>query len=127
MKNISFALTEPQFIARTKTVTRRMGWLKLKAGDELMGVRKGMGLKPGEKIVRLGAIRVVSVRREPLGVMLRAHPRFYGVNECVREGFPGMSPAEFVAMFCASHKGCKPESVITRIEYEYLEPHSWVA
>lgn len=25
-RNISFALTTPQFIARTKTVTRRMGW-----------------------------------------------------------------------------------------------------
>lgn len=44
-RNISFALTTPQFRARTKWVTRRLGWLFLKPGDTLMGVEKGMGLK----------------------------------------------------------------------------------
>jgi len=43
----------------------------------------------------------------------------------VREGFPGMSPAEFMAMFCKSHriKGlpCLPADYITRIEFRYLE------
>ena len=33
MRNISFALTTPQFKARTKTVTRRKGWLMLQPGD----------------------------------------------------------------------------------------------
>jgi len=32
-----------------------------------------------------------------------------------------MTPEEFVAMFCASHKDCTPTSVITRIEFEYVD------
>jgi hypothetical protein len=66
MRNISFSLTTEQFKARTKTVTRRLGWTFLEPGTVLMGCEKCMGLKPGEKIVRLGRIRVVSVRRERL-------------------------------------------------------------
>lgn len=119
MKNISFQLTTAQIRARTKDVTRRMGWLDLKAGDLLCAVEKGQGLKPGEKIVRLGTIRVVHVRREPLKWMTAGDS--YGPIECGREGFPEMTPAEFVAMFCASHKGCTPTSTVTRIEFEYVE------
>lgn len=62
-RNISFALTTEQFRNRTKTVTRRAGWKFLKAGDILNGCVKCMGLRPGEKIERLGQIRVVDVRR----------------------------------------------------------------
>lgn len=123
MRNISFSLTTPQFRARTKTVTRRMGWINLAAGDVLMGVEKGMGLKPGEQIVRLGPIRILSTRREPLRMMI--DDRDYGRAECVFEGFgdhPDLShPAVFVSFFCASHKGCKPHSVVTRIEFEYVD------
>ena len=118
MKNISFQLTMPQIRARTKTVTRRMGWLDLKAGDLLCGVEKGQGLKPGEKINRLCTIRVVHVRREKLSKM--TDDLDYGRAECVREGFPEMMPAEFVAIFCASHKKCTPESDVTRIKFEYV-------
>lgn len=117
MRNISFSLTTPQFRARTKTVTRRLNWLNLKAEDELMGCEKCQGIKPGEQIVRLGPIRVVSARREPLDEMIRSP--FYGVAEAVSEGFPGLSGAEFVAMFC-KHMGCLPTREITRIEFEYL-------
>lgn len=63
MRNISFALTTPQFLDGSKDVTRRMGWKSLKCGDQLCAVKKGMGLKPGEQIERLGVIEVVSVRR----------------------------------------------------------------
>lgn len=119
-RNISFALTTPQFLDGTKDVTRRMGWLKLKDGDLLCAVKKGMGLKPGEKIERLGMIRVKSVRREPLDALLRFHP--YGEIECQREGFPPPHsyswPSAFIEFFCASHKGCTPESIVTRIEFE---------
>jgi hypothetical protein len=48
MRNISFSITRFQFCDRTKTVTRRLGWAKLKPGDVLMGVEKAMGLKKGE-------------------------------------------------------------------------------
>lgn len=112
MRNISFALTEPQFRARTKTVTRRLGWETLKPGTLLCGVRKAMGLRPGEKIVRLGVIRVVSVRREPL-VQITA-------GDCAREGFPELHPVEFIEMF-KFHMGCNTCTPVTRIEFEYVE------
>lgn len=118
MKNISFQLTMPQIRARTKTVTRRMGWLKLKAGDFLCAVEKGQGIKKGEKINRLCTIKTVHVRREPLHWMTAGDS--YGYLECIKEGFPEMTPAEFVSMFCKSHKDCTPESEVTRIEFEYV-------
>jgi hypothetical protein len=55
MRNISFSLTEEQFLDGSKDITRRLGWANLKPGDRLMGCRKCMGLRPGESIVRLVA------------------------------------------------------------------------
>lgn len=123
MRNISFALTTEQVLARTKTVTRRLGWSGLRAGTLLQPVRKGMGLKAGEKVEKLGApIRVVDVRRERLARMLREHG--YGMRECAREGFgrddPKGRPLEFVRFFCDSHR-CLPEDEVTRIEFEYTD------
>ena len=37
---MSVALTEAAVVARAKTVTRRMGWLTLQAGDRLQLCRK---------------------------------------------------------------------------------------
>jgi hypothetical protein len=120
-RNISFALTTPRFIARTKTVTRRMGWRTAVAGQELCGVKKGMGLRPGEKIERLGMIRLVKVTTEPLRRL--TDDLDYGFAETEREGFPYghplHSPTEFVKFFCNSHKDCTPDTVITRLEYEF--------
>lgn len=117
-RNMSFALTTNQFRNRTKRVTRRLKWLNLKAGDIVQGVVKCMGLKPGEKIERLGLIRIISVRREPLDLM--ETDLEYGKSEAALEGFPELSGPEFVAMFS---KGMRvPHSTeITRIEYEYLD------
>ena len=117
MRNISFSLTTEQFKARTKTVTRRLGWLFLQPGDVLMGCEKCMGLKPGEKINRLGRIRVVSVRREPLASML-SEP--YGAEEARKEGFPQMDGHDFVHMFIM-HMECMAATCVTRIEFEYLD------
>lgn len=44
----------------------------------------------------------------------------YGRVEVEREGFGVMSPAGFVTMFCGSHKGCTPDTEITRIEFQYI-------
>lgn len=114
---MSFMLTEQQIIDRAKRVTRRLGWLKLKAGDIITACHKCMGLKPGEKVRKLARLRVVSVRREPLSNML-AEP--YGSTEAKLEGFPEMSGREFVEMF-ASHMRCDIRAMITRIEFEYLD------
>lgn len=123
MRNMSFMLTTRQFRARTKTVTRRMGWANLKPGDIVCGVEKGMGLKAGEKVVKMSLIRVIATRPEPLRRLL--DDPGYGKAECIKEGFgddPVLSqPAAFVEFFCRSHRGCTPDAVPTRIEYEYLD------
>jgi hypothetical protein len=100
-------------------VTRRNGWRFLKVGDVLCAVEKGQGLKRGEKLVRLGRITVTDVRQEPLRRLL--DDPAYGTAEVAREGFPERSPSEFVELFCRTHKGCTPDSEVTRIEYVFLD------
>lgn len=117
---ISFMLTQPQIRARTKTVTRRLGWKTLKPGTLLMGAEKCQGLGKGGKIKPLGLIHVVSARQERLNEMTRS-AYLYGTAECRAEGFPDMTPAEFVDFFCKSHKGCTPQTEITRIEFEFVD------
>jgi hypothetical protein len=123
MRNISFMLTPQQILDRDKTVTRRLGWAKLQPGQLLQGVEKGMGLKKGEKVKRLRVIRVVDVRPEPLSAMT-VDPE-YGRAECVREGFGNHAelsePAAFVEFFCRTHRRCQPETVVTRVEFEYVD------
>lgn len=110
-RNMSFMMTTRQFKARSKDITRRFGWWDAKPGDIYMAVEKGMGLKKGEKMNRLGLIRVVSVRKEPLNAMED--------SDCAREGFPEMNAAEFVDMLSKSAKK-HPSEPVNRIEYEYL-------
>lgn len=110
---MSVSLTEDAVLARAKDVTRRMGWLVLKPGDQLTLCRKVMGRRPGEPLVRICTVEVVDVRREPLSAITDA--------DVAREGFPGLSTWEFVDFFCATHKGCRPDSTVTRIEWRYLQ------
>ena len=114
---MSFAITTRQFRARTKTVTRRLGWENLRPGETVMGIEKGMGLKKGEKQVELGRIEIVSNKSESLALMI-ADSR-YGKREAIREGFPEMSGRQFVKMFC-QHNECNPEDRVQRIEFKYL-------
>lgn len=68
-------------------------------------------------------LTVVSVRREPLRAM--TDDLDYGFLECELEGFGAHPdykwPSSFVAMFCTSHRGCTPETTVTRIEFSYGE------
>jgi hypothetical protein len=50
---MSVSLTEQQVRERRKTVTRRLGWKDLRASEQLMLCRNVMGLRPGERIVRM--------------------------------------------------------------------------
>jgi len=111
---MSFALTTAAFNARTKTVTRRLRWDKLRVGEVIMGIEKGMGLKRGEKQKRLHAIRVKSVTREFVKDI-----RTYDGLETTREGFPGMSAEAFIDMF-KEHNHCEDYTIINRIEFEHL-------
>lgn len=119
MRNISFMLTTPQFLDRSKTVTRRNGWRFLKIDERLQGVEKSQGLGKGGKIKRLGVIKVIDLRPEPLSHML--DDLEYGREECVREGFSEMSPNQFVAMFLKSHRGVTVETELSRIVFGYEE------
>lgn len=78
----------------------------------LCAVKKCMGLRPGEKLERLGMIRVISARLERLADI--------SMDDVRREGFPFWAPPKFVEFFCEGHKGCTPESVVTRIEFEKI-------
>ena len=118
MRNMSFALTIPQMRAGSKTVTRRDGWKAAKEGDLLMPVEKCMGLAKGEKVVQICApIMVILVRFEPLNAM--TDDLEYGCLECIKEGFPELTPEEFVAMFCKSHPGVTPDRLVNRIEFSH--------
>lgn len=126
---MSVAYTEDAVRARQKTVTRRKGWwtdkngrLLLKPGDRLTLVRKAMGLRKGESIVRVTEVEVVDVRRELLG-QITWDPE-YGRTEVALEGFPGMEPAEFVRRFFTDAQRMTREDEVTRIEWRYLDGES---
>ncbi len=108
---MSFALTTGQMRARTKTVTRRKGWANLKPGTLVQAVEKSQGLKKGEKVQRLGVIRIVDVRRESLLAMTD--------DDAAREGFPDFTATEFCHVYCA-HNGGNLDQIVTRIEFEHM-------
>lgn len=114
MRNMSFMLTPAQIMAQNKTVTRRQGWRHLKVGDLIQPVKKGMGLSKGEKVEKLGGpIRITDIRREPISSIT--------LDDCVREGFPWMNPADFILMYCKANK-CTASALCTRISFEYVNP-----
>lgn len=119
MRNMSFALTTAQMRARTKTVTRRLGWRMLKPVDLVMACEKCQGLQPGQPLVRIHAIEIVKVSSEPLAYLLQ-DPLRVAAAEVALEGFPDMTPEDFVTFFCASHDGCTRDTWITRIEFKHL-------
>lgn len=108
---MSVALTEDQVRARTKTVTRRLGWRFLWPGDQVQLVRKGMGLKKGDQPVRIAMVEIVSVRRERLDEITQ--------DEVDLEGFGHLTPLGFVEFFC-EHMRCDSSTEVTRIEWRYL-------
>lgn len=118
---MSFALTEPQLMDGSKTVTRRTGWANLKPGTRLLAVRKAMGLKAGEKVQPLCEIEVISVKRITLDDIDRA--------DCIAEGFPHYWPDDFTAMF-RKHMGVKTQNEdtwLTRIEFRKVPGTEQVA
>ena len=112
-------MTSEQVRNRTKTVTRRTGWWLdkngkhiIRPGDRIQPIEKGMGLKKGEKQVRIGGlITVIDVRRELLCNITRA--------EIAKEGYPKMEWLEFVQRFCRANR-CRADAEVTRIEFKYV-------
>lgn len=110
MPNMSFALTTDQIRNRTKTVTRRLGWARLKAGDHITACVKCQGLKLGEKVEKITQLLVTDVRDEPLNAITK--------EDVAKEGFPNWEPTQFIEMFC-QHNKCAPTQTVRRIEFEY--------
>lgn len=115
MRNMSFSMTTQQVRDKTKTVTRRLGWADLRPGDQVCAVVKAMGLKRGEKVEKICVIQCVSNGRE----LVKDIYNEYTQRELVAEGFPDMTPEEFVEMFC-EHNDCEPHTTINRIEFKYV-------
>ena len=114
---MSVALTEDAVVARRKTVTRRLGWMHAEAGQRLTLCRKVRGRRPGEPLVRLAEVEIVSVRREPLNTVTPEDVR--------REGFdlpgpPRPADARWFVDFFSAHMRCEPDVWVTRIEWRYL-------
>lgn len=96
-RRMSCAITVDAVRARTKTETRRHvgSWRTLTAGDRLTLIEKGMGLKKGDRQVKLADVVVTGVRVEPLSAMTE--------EACTAEGFPGWTVERFAAMWLSSH------------------------
>lgn len=109
---MSFFHTRRQIRDRSKTITRRRGWKNLKPGELFWATEKGQGLKKGEKVRRMKLLRCVSNRAELLG--------WITPSDVAKEGFPKLTPAEFVAMFCR-HMGGESSQEVNRIEFEYVD------
>lgn len=117
---MSVAYTEDAVRARIKTVTRRAGWSYLSPGDRLTLCRKVMGRRKGEPLVRVAEVQVIDVRRERLDRMLTDPD--YGAAEVALEGFPDLTPQAFVLRYFIDAQGIAPEALVTRVEWEYVDP-----
>ncbi len=113
MRLMSVSLTERQVRERRKTVTRRPGWKDLRANGHLMLCRKVMGLRAGERIVRITPFEVISVWREPMSAV--------DAEDVAAEVFPDWMPAEFVEFFCRTYAGCNRDTEVTRVEWRDLD------
>ncbi len=112
MRNMSFFMTTTQMYAQTKDITRRFGWWFLEPGDIVCAVEKSQGLQKGEKIIRIGPIKIISTRPEPLEAITQ--------EDVIREGFPLWTPAKFIEMVIENYT-CTPEMVCNRIEFEHMD------
>lgn len=129
---MSVAFTEQAVRERRKTVTRRKGWWEdkhgrrlLKPGDTLTLCRKVMGRKPGEPLIRICDVEVVSVTREPLCAIQGNTAR--ATRELAAEGFPilmGEEPIHAAGIFLRRYfyeaQRMSAMDDVTRIEWRYL-------
>lgn len=117
--NMAFSMTTAQVRARTKTVTRRLGWAKLRPGMRFWAVVKGMGLRKGEKVEHICELECVSNTPERIDSLLDPCNATRNRREVDAEGFPEMTPAAFVHFFCEGHHCCE-DQIVSRIEFKYV-------
>ncbi len=110
MRNMAFSKKTKQMYDRTATVTRRFGWWNLKPKERLQACEKCQGIKLGQHPVKICVIEVVKVGGEPLNNITQ--------DECDKEGFPYLTPDEFVRMLADPlHYAYDVE--VNRIEFKY--------
>lgn len=114
MKLMSFSRTWPQILARTKTVTRRVG-MKIHPGERRQTVRKMRGLRKGQTVERGPVIRIVSVTEERLSDFVL---RLDGRQELTKEGFPGKT-VWYLADLLRSISRVGWDDPVLRIEFRY--------
>ncbi len=114
MRLISFAITPMQVFRCNKDVTRRNGWRHARVGQHLAGVLKAMGRKPGEKVVGIRPVVITAVSLQPLDT------KHITQDECRREGFPDLTPDEFIALY-RRHMKPTADGLVTRIAFRYLD------
>jgi len=119
MRLMSFSLTTPQILDRSKTVTRRIGWRFLKPDDLVQAVEQARGRRRGQAPRRLAVLRIVDVRVESLA-RLKTDAR-YAEDELPREGFPCWTRDEFLETFCRTHGLKSAFCDVTRIQFEYVD------
>lgn len=124
---MSVAFTEAAVRNRTKTVTRRKGWLFAKPGDRVTLCRKVMGRRKGEPLERIVDVEIVSVTRQQLG-LVRAP------GELTKEGFPELEqwPGPFQGAQRFIERYFEPQGLgwgdeVTRIEWRYLDDEAGAA
>lgn len=117
---MSVSLTADAVERRQKTVTRRLGWWHdrnyrriCRPGDQLQLCRKVMGRTAGEPLERLALVEIVDMSRQQLRIANTP-------DEAYREGFTELTWSEFVT-FCCDQMRCEPDTVVTRIEWRYLD------
>lgn len=134
--NIPFSATIKQARGHTKFVSRRVDkslrLSKMNPGRILQGIEKGQGIKKGEHVVKLDKIVILKVSREPLDDIIKRPVREIPIriinqyqnrtylSETVLEGFPELTPVQFVDTFCRINPKCTPDTEITRLLFDYI-------
>lgn len=115
MRNMSFFHTQEQYLDGSKTETTRKGWANLKPGEKFMGIEKGQGLKKGKKVKRLGPS--ITLKNEPIKI----NTNYYTQANVDAEGFPGLTPEEFINDILIAKCGFDPDGPGYRITFKRIE------
>jgi len=132
---MSVSRTVAGVVERRKDVTRRLGWWTnsrgrrlLWPGDQLTLCPKVQGRRHRdgtlEPLERLAEVEVLDVRREPLTAITDEEIARECVPRCnfevVYRETNQPAPEEWVRWFCEA-MGVRPDVLITRIEWRYLD------
>ena len=96
-----------------QTETRRLGWSRIKRGDILYAC-ESLSNHTGLSRMIYATLFVIDHSWEPLQDITE--------EGCTREGYEGVSPKDFIKMWCERHKkqAVTPHTLVHRIHFEYV-------